>query len=69
MTKCKWCGSDGHSSDNCSTKNLVEHLIKEPSGVDKALPSLTVVADEEDVGEAIDEAHFVQHVKKREKTC
>ena len=60
---CKWCGSNRHSSDNCRIRNLSGMLTGDDFDPNN-LPDVLVIANEDNLFEAIDEAHFHQHLRE-----
>lgn len=65
---CKWCGSNGHSSEACPTRNLVKFLLLDEPFTGK-LPDLVVVSNEEHLISTIEEAHAIQHIKSLKGTA
>ena len=59
---CMHCGSDGHISDECPTLNLVRYLLGQEYD-ENHLPDLTVVVEEDNLFDMIDEAHAIQHIQ------
>ena len=63
---CKHCGSGRHISEECSVLNLTRYLLGQDYD-DKHIPDLTLVVEEEDLFDAIDEIHAVKHIESQDK--
>lgn len=67
---CIHCGSSRHISEECPTLHLTKFILGQDHD-EECLPDHVVAVDEDDLFDAIDEAHALQHtsiIKHRKRS-